>query len=253
MKISKAAINNFAFRCFRTTADRDYIHARLAFRSNLFPQFQWSSLHCLEKYVKCILLLNRIKGKKYKHEIKKPIERINREAPFQIEISKGTKKFIQHLESGARYRYLEVSWINYGYQLKELDRAVFEIRKYCQILTQSIKSNGKEVQLLNYNLKRINEIKPPCGKNGGIIGGWLERVLDKDDHPARGALIWKNLWFGSSNRKQVMVDEIFASENSPLWQCPEIIDEVTKYVFLPKEIATDCRERANNKGSIKAS
>ncbi len=32
-------VNNFALRAFRDTADRDYIHARMAYRVELFPQF----------------------------------------------------------------------------------------------------------------------------------------------------------------------------------------------------------------------
>lgn len=47
-----ALLNDFAIRSFRDTADRDYIHARLAYRAQLVPQFQWSALHCLEKYAK---------------------------------------------------------------------------------------------------------------------------------------------------------------------------------------------------------
>ena len=47
-------VNSFALRAFRDTADRDYIHARMAYRADLFPQFHWSALHALEKYAKCI-------------------------------------------------------------------------------------------------------------------------------------------------------------------------------------------------------
>ncbi len=30
-------VNSFALRAFRDTADRDYIHARMAYRADLFP------------------------------------------------------------------------------------------------------------------------------------------------------------------------------------------------------------------------
>lgn len=53
-------VNSFALRAFRDTADRDYIHARMAYRADLLPQFHWSSLHSLEKYAKCIAILVRI-------------------------------------------------------------------------------------------------------------------------------------------------------------------------------------------------
>lgn len=38
-------VNSFALRAFRDTAVRDYIHARMAYRAELFPQFHWSALH----------------------------------------------------------------------------------------------------------------------------------------------------------------------------------------------------------------
>jgi len=55
-------INNFATRSFRDTGDGDYIAARLAYRAQLIPQFLWSSLQAIEKYLKCVLVLNRIRA-----------------------------------------------------------------------------------------------------------------------------------------------------------------------------------------------
>ena len=63
-------INVFAIRSFRDVADYDYIAARMAYRAQLVPQFLWSSLQALEKYLKCILLLNRIKSTKPTHSLK---------------------------------------------------------------------------------------------------------------------------------------------------------------------------------------
>jgi len=63
-------VNNFALRSLREIADKDYVHAELAYKSKLVPQFLWSSLHALEKYVKCILVLNRIDATRVKHEVK---------------------------------------------------------------------------------------------------------------------------------------------------------------------------------------
>jgi hypothetical protein len=44
-------LNDFAKRCFRDVADHDYILARLAYRSGLFPQFHWCALQAIEKYL----------------------------------------------------------------------------------------------------------------------------------------------------------------------------------------------------------
>ena len=59
----KILINDFAIRSFRDIADYDYISARMAYRAKLLPQFLWLGLQAIEKYLKCILLLNRIKAK----------------------------------------------------------------------------------------------------------------------------------------------------------------------------------------------
>ena len=65
-------INNFAIRSFRDVADYDYISARMLYRAKLVPQFLWSSLQSIEKYLKCILLLNRIKANKVGHNLALP-------------------------------------------------------------------------------------------------------------------------------------------------------------------------------------
>ena len=53
-------VNDFATRSFREIADGDYIAARMSFRALLVPQFLWQSLQAMEKYLKCILVLNPI-------------------------------------------------------------------------------------------------------------------------------------------------------------------------------------------------
>lgn len=127
-------LNDFAIRCFRDTADRDYVSARLAYRHKLVPQFQWSSLHCLEKYAKCILLLNRVPATKTGHEVTSLLETLRREGKFEVPLSPATQKFIARLEPGAQYRYFEVSYFGEEFDVLRLDRAVWEIRRYCQPL-----------------------------------------------------------------------------------------------------------------------
>ena len=102
-------VNSFALRAFRDTADRDYIHARMAYRADLFPQFHWSALQALEKYAKCIAILVRVPKPKraIKHEVERSIELISVKVDFAL--SEQTRKFIKRLEDlGARFRYFEV-------------------------------------------------------------------------------------------------------------------------------------------------
>lgn len=62
-------VNGFGTQSFRDQADRDYIAARLACRHELFPQFLWSSHQAIEKYLKAILLYNRIKANQVGHDL----------------------------------------------------------------------------------------------------------------------------------------------------------------------------------------
>lgn len=122
-------VNSFAIRTFRDTADRDYVHARLAYRSQLVQQFFWSSLHCLEKYMKCILLLNRIVCKDVSHEVTPLLRRMMDKRPFSLDLSERTRAFIERLEVAGRFRYFQVSYSNIGIFIDDLDTAVWEVRR----------------------------------------------------------------------------------------------------------------------------
>ena len=60
---------DFAVRSFRDVADGDYIAARLASRAALVTQFLWASQQAVEKYLKCILLMNRVPAKNLQHDL----------------------------------------------------------------------------------------------------------------------------------------------------------------------------------------
>ena len=117
----------FAKQLTKTTC-----YARLAYRAKLMPQFLWSSLHCLEKYVKCILVLNRVDARRVKHEITGGLARLSTHGNFQVNLSDRVASFVSRLESGARFRYYETSYYAEELDLTKLDRAVWEIRRYCQ-------------------------------------------------------------------------------------------------------------------------
>ena len=67
-------INDFAVRAFRDMAHRDYLTARLACRADLISQFLWSAQQAIEKYLKCILLLKRIRAKNVRHDINEALK-----------------------------------------------------------------------------------------------------------------------------------------------------------------------------------
>ena len=80
---TEVLINDFATRSFRDTADGDYIAARLAYRARLSQNFLWSSLHAIEKYLKCILILNRIKAPQG-HDLEKILQVLNSNKRFDF-------------------------------------------------------------------------------------------------------------------------------------------------------------------------
>jgi HEPN domain-containing protein len=89
-------VNAFGTQSFRDQADRDYIAARLACRHELFPQFLWSSQQAIEKYLKAILLYNRIKANNVKHDLDLALS-LTQSLPFDIKFSERSRKFIDHL------------------------------------------------------------------------------------------------------------------------------------------------------------
>jgi len=242
------SVNDFAIRSFRETADKDYIAARMAYRARLFQPFLWSSLHCLEKYVKGILVLNRVKAHKG-HSVLPGIERMKQHGKFELDLCEATIAFIKKLEDyGAEYRYYEVSYHIQPFDIVRFDRAVWELRRYCQPLNfDNADPNDNTVDSLTHQLDRVHRAKANHEKGTCIAGGALEKIIEQKDHPARGALIWNNLFFGPSRRKRVKIRPDWEAGNSPIFLNPEIIDEIIKYVFVPKYIIEGARHSAGQK------
>lgn len=247
-------VNDFAIRSFRETADKDYITARMAYRARLIQPYRWSALHSLEKYVKGILLLNRVDTKNLGHSVLPGIERMKQHGKFELDISAGTAKLIKSLEDdGAEDRYYLVSYDIEPFDIARFDRAVWELRRYCQPLDyETVDLNGKTVTLLTHELNRVHRAKEKHEKGTCITGGILEKIIGKQDHPAREALIWNNLFFGPSRRKAVKMRPGWEAGNSPFFLHPEIINEVVKYVYIPNDIAEGVRQFAKQKAAEKA-
>jgi len=246
-------LNDFAIRSFRETADKDYIAARMAYRARLIQPFLWSALHCLEKYVKGICLLNRVEAHRG-HAVLPGIKQMKRFGKFPIELSAETERFIKRLEEGgAEFRYYESSYYNEEFDIIRLDRAVWELRRYCQPLDYDFDlDDGTKKNMLSFELSRIKTALANNEKGTCIKGGTLENIIAERSHPARDSLIWNNLFFGPSRRTGVRMRPDWESGNSPFFLHPEIIDEVVKYVFVPKSVADGVRVFAKQKAAEKA-
>lgn len=227
----RRGLNDIAIRCFRDMADQDYIAARLAYRAGLHPQFFWSSQQALEKYLKCILLINRVPAKTLRHDLGAALRVVERSLPSPIDLLEITRRFIARIDEIGRFRYFEVSWHSEGRELFELDFAVWELRRFCQVFQNS------EMMIRAIALSRLE--KPI---RFSLIGGRLEEILKNRAHPARSALVWKNFRFGQRHRAKLLWTRSFSASNSPFWLRPEIADEAARYIHLPKELTEACRE-----------
>lgn len=230
-------INDFAIRSFREVADYDYIAARMAYRARLVPQFLWSSLQAIEKYLKCILLLNRIKAVRVGHDLSTALNLLKTHAPFELRLQKHSREFIEHLDTYGRFRYLEAPFHVMGLEIMQLDMAVWDIRRYCRVLDYEVNLlNGEKERMFDIEIRTIeySETKPP--QSFSIIGGELEKIIADRAHPAREPLLWQNLCYGQRARKRVRLQRYLHSTNSPLSMYPEILDDVLKFVFLPKDV-----------------
>lgn len=235
-------INSFASRSFRDIADRDYIAARLACRARLMPQAMWAAQQCFEKYLKYILLVNRIPAKKVGHNIAAALQLTER-LSFRLEISSESREFIDHIAEYGQYRYLDVSWFIEGPVLFNLDKATWELRRYAQILDVF----GKELPTneqgwLEEAKERLKQSSKRPPHEFRLNGGVLEEVLKSKNHPARRALIWQNRYFGNRKKESITVPDHFDFSNAPLYLYPEILEELNKFVFIPDRLQEGYRE-----------
>lgn len=235
-------VNAFGTQSFRDQADRDYIAARLACRYELFPQFLWSSHQAIEKYLKAILLYNRIKASQVRHDLAQALS-LTQSLPFEIKLSSRSRKFIGHLAEVGEFRYIDVPFHVNGHILVDLDLAVWEVRRYCQVLNVFEKQLPLEEQRqldAAWSELTSSEIRPRY--NFRLHGGLLEKIVSDGKHPSHSALLWHNPCFGARRRATVKAKNHLNAQNSLLYLYPEMLDELLKYVFIPKKLVAGYRQ-----------
>lgn len=239
-------LNDFTTRSFRDTADGDYIAARMAFRATLVPQFLWLSLQCLEKYLKCILVLNRVSARRHtRHELNPLLKQFRAAGKFEIKMSNSSRTFVDYLDTYGRHRYFETSYYAQGLEIMQLDRAAWELRRYAHVIDYYSTMSGRVVHLLEPQLRQLeNASRRPHRYQ--ILGGALEKIIAKRGHPAREPLLWQNAFFGERHRRTVRLARHFRVANSPLSVHPEILAEVLKYVYLPSDVVEGYRQLAHS-------
>jgi len=223
-------LNSFALRSFRDVADADYISARLAYRAQLPVQFLWASLQALEKYLKFILFLERVKANDIRHDLGVALARIETKA-FPLGLCESSRHFIQRIDQVGRFRYMEASFVVTWRWIVSLDRVVWELRRFCTS------------EPVPRTLKLVDGQVAPRYR---IDSGYLEKVVDDRAHPSREYLLWHNGFVGR-RRRTVTIRGSFIAVNSPLFVQPELVNRLGDLVFIPKEVAKAYRDLAQDR------
>jgi hypothetical protein len=112
------------------------------------------------------------------------------------------------------------------------------------------KTTGKSMLTTELAAIEAAEHRPP--QTFRLIGGALEKILENRRDPGREALVWQNAFFGLRPRTTVRMQMHFSVVNAPLTLHPELLDEVLKYIILPKEVVVAYREELTKRSSGRA-
>lgn len=230
-------INDFANRSFRDLADQDYISARIAYRKEFDQQFRWSSLQAIEKYLKAILLYNRVSTKSIRHNLNEALRRVKAIEDLEFWAPSDVEDFVDYLSIYGPDRYLSHSTHLKESALLILDKSVWCIRRYCFFMRQVVKSDSGDRHLFETIRKRaISPYFEEHPHKYRIFGGYLERVIDKR-LPAYYDLVWKNFFFGKVAKRKIRSFRFRGSAQSPTHaNHREIFDTLDSLVDFPKDV-----------------
>lgn len=231
-------INDFANRSFRDYADQDYIMARIAYRKEFDQQFRWCSLQALEKYLKAILIYNRVSAKGIGHDLVEAVKRVQNISDLGFALpSSDTETFIEYISTYGADRYLSHPTHLKDNALLTLDKTVWCVRRYCFFMRQVIKKDGVEKSLFEANKQQATHPYYEINRHKyKIFNGHLEKVIEKR-LPSYDALVWKNFFYGRVKKHKINNFRFRMSSQNPTHSLhPEIFDTLNQLVDFPKVI-----------------
>ncbi len=229
-------INDFANRSFRDFADQDYIMARIAYRKEFDQQFRWCSLQALEKYLKAILIYNRVSAKGIGHDLVMAVSRVKDISDLSFTLpSSDLEKFIEYISTYGKDRYLSHPTYLRDNALLTLDKTVWCVRRYCYFMRQVIKKDGHVISLFEHNKNEVTN--PYYGTNRHkykIFNGYIEKVIEKR-LPSYNDLVWKNFFFGRVKKHKIKNFTFRTSSQNPTHSLhPEMFETLSQLVDFPQ-------------------
>lgn len=218
-------LNTFASDVFRRQADLDYVAARATFRLQLRQQFLWSAQQAVEKYLKAILLFNgrsarypKGKQKEFGHNLAALLQEVGTIKILKFELEQTHQQFLKYLGQQGPNRYLGTIAYNTGEVLQQLDQTVWHIRRFCQYMPDRGLGLQDPVPDLREAAVRaaLNPVHADHSQGFSVFAGELEKIVKRPaTDPARRALVWANLCYGSKRRKKVSYRSFSSSEVPP--------------------------------------
>lgn len=235
---SEIYLNDLATRSFRDVADQDYIAARACFRSGLMVQFAWMAHQAIEKYLKAILIYNKTSSKDLGHDLSKSLRRVKGIENMKLDFSASVIKFIEYLDDQGPNRYMEKAHFTKGMEMLELDRAVWQIRRYCKVINYHTASKSDiQKNMMELELKSIHSwLGSEEAHKFRLIGGHLEKVIKNQKNPQRDNLVWCNFYYGVRRKRRVKVPNRMNAVNPTQIMHPEHFEEYDRLVHFPKEV-----------------
>jgi len=237
---TQLCLNDFANRSFRDMADQDYIAARLCYRRELDQQFLWNSLQAIEKYLKAILLFNGKSAKNLRHNLGKALQRVEEIEDIRFEMPVEARHFIlEYLDKYGENRYLDSPSYLRGSTLLDLDRTVWNVRRFCYFM-RAERGDGTKQDRFEIEVEKVHCLKfQERPHEYKISGGYLEKILQKNLPGARD-LVWKNFYFGRRKKHTIPKFRVRNSSVNPThFLHPECFPILNKIVDFPKSAVRD--------------
>ncbi|MCL2605834.1 MAG: HEPN domain-containing protein [Coriobacteriia bacterium] len=238
-------ITTHATRAFRDTADKDYITARMCLKNRLPQQFLWSTQQAFEKYLKAILLYNRIPNTKPSHDLMYLYTKVQGIDGLDFSIPEVSENFIFHINNQEPNRYFDKPYFLTIDADELLDQTVWSIRRFCYQMKPYV---SKRTTTLEDEKEKALALKP---RETQIKNGFLEKVLENRQDPRRKYLTWHNQYYGQSHLKTDFAGFQFGNPGYFTDQ-PKgaddlaLFEQLNKLIFFPKDLRDHMQEKTQS-------
>ena len=231
--------NAVASECLIDMADRDYLAARVCWRTRLPEQFLWNAVQALEKQFKAILILNEQSAKGLGHNIERAFAKMCAIRDLRLDPPTVIRDFVRYLNRYGPNRYLERPFYLRGAEIFELDRAFWHFRRYCQdfrTTARYLKKTEDEWLELHHQwfTDPSHKARPYRFR---LFGGYLEKVLDGKQGPEQyRALVWKNVYYGKRDKGRIEFAPLSWMANPAHIRHRSMFAELDKIIDFPKDV-----------------